>query len=159
MKNLVITFLAVCLAVSLTFIYKIESKKPLRQFPTTWLHENQEIENPLFLILYFSIQNCKECLGMIEILNQLNAPFVVYGIVPPNELKNEQELRRNTGAAFRLLPYDKFNLYAPIYAPTLMGVSKKGHIHFIIPGLPDQAENLENFIITFYNKAYPLLSY
>ena len=159
MKNLIILFLSVCLVVSLTFIYKIERKKPLQHFPATGFHEHQEIENPLYLVLYFSIQNCKDCLGMIEVLNGLTAPFIVYGIVPPNELKNEQELRRITGATFKLLPYDNFRLYTPIFAPTLIGVSQKGRIHFIIPGIPDQKNNLEHFIITFYNKAYPLLLY
>ena len=96
---------------------------------------------------------------MIEVLNGLTAPFIVYGIVPPDELMNDQELRRLTGAAFNLLPWDKFKSYAPIYAPTLMGVSQKRRILFIIPGIPDQIEYLEHFLIKFYNKAYPVLMY
>lgn len=159
MKNYFIIFLVVCLLVSISFIYKLGSQKPLQHFPITDLPQNQtqNIENPLYLVLFFSVQNCKDCMGGIEILNDLKAPFVVYGLVPPDELKNETHLRSITGAKFKILPGSKFKRFSPIYAPTLYGVSQKGCILFVLPGIPNQKDYLENFLNTLYNKAYPVL--
>ncbi len=98
-------------------------------------------------------------MGSIGVLNQLRAPFIVYGIVPGNELEKESELRSVTGAAFELMSAKRFQKYAPLYAPTLIGISRKGRIHFILPGVPNQIKYLESFLNTFYNKAYEVLMY
>ena len=158
MKNYIIGFLIICTAVSVSFIYKIERKLPLQHFPIPPTNDSQ-VDNPLYLLLFFSIENCKDCLGVIDVLNRISAPFIVYGIVPGKELKKENQLRKVTGAAFELISAERFKRYAPLYAPTLMGVSQKGRIFFIIPGVPNQKINLENFLINFYNKAYALLLY
>lgn len=157
MKNVIIVFFAVCFAISVSFIYKIQKKQPLQHFPVSNVSQKQKIENPLYLLLFFSSKNCKDCMGAIDTLNHLNAPFVVYGIVPPEELAKERKLREVTGAGFELLPDERFRRYAPLYAPTLMGISKKGRILFILPGVPNQEKHLENFLYTFYSKAYVVL--
>ena len=66
----------------------------------------------------------------IKVLNDLQSPFIVTGIVPGNELEKEKEIRSATGAAFKLIrlndTYKKFN---PHYAPTIFGASDKSGMH------------------------------
>jgi hypothetical protein len=157
MKNYFIVFLVACVAVSISFIYKQGNQKPLHHFPITEFPKMVNIENPLYLVLFFSIQNYKDCLGGIDILNSLKSPYIVYGLVPPDEQKNENHLRGVTGAKFKIFSGEKFKRFAPIYAPTLFGVSQKGRILFVLPGIPNQKEYLQNFLTTIYNKAYPVL--
>jgi thioredoxin-related protein len=159
MKNYVIGFLVVCLIFMGTLIYKISQNNVLEKFPIEQSAEQSISGEPNFYIyIFFSINNCSVCLKSIKVLNELQPPFIVTGIVSENELKNEIEIRSATGATFKLVSlnesYRKFN---PHYAPTIFGVSVKGHILFIIPGVPGQKEYLYNFLVEFYGKSIELL--
>lgn len=158
MKNFIIAFLAVCLLVSISFIYKIEQKQAFDNFPGS--HQDKkvkEVENPLYLYFFFSGSNCMDCLEMIEVLNTLPEQFIVFGVVPGKELKNEAELRARSGASFELQGAKEFKKYSPHYWPTLIGVSKGNRVMFVLPGVPNEKEYLLNFLEEFYKNAYPIL--
>lgn len=157
MKNYVIGTLAVIILVLASIIYKIETS-PRNQFPV--LEETQirgnDVKVPLFLYVFFSKTNCRDCMEVIEVLNDLPPHFVVSGVVPADELKEEKELRRITGAAFPLLNLAKYKKYIPWYAPTIVGVSPKGEILFVLPGVPGGKTYLQNFLDSLYGKLYPV---
>jgi hypothetical protein len=107
MKNYIIGFLVICLLVLVSFVYKHSKKPVLEEFPI----ENRPAENtsnepPLYLFIFFSQHNCHVCMEAIQVLNELQPPFFVTGVVPGEELKNEAELRTNTGAAFHLIRFN-----------------------------------------------------
>jgi len=52
---------------------------------------------------------------------------------------------------------NKFRKYIPQYVPTIIAVSKRKKIMFVLPAVPNENEYFEHFIESFYNKAYPLL--
>jgi hypothetical protein len=158
MKNYIIAFLAVALLVSISFIYKINQKQPFDYFPCCHQDKKiEDVENPLFLYFFFSGTNCMDCLEMIEVLNNLPEQFIVTGVVPDKELKNEIELRAKSSSAFDLIGAKNFKKYSPHYWPTLIGVSKGNRIMFVLPGVPNEKEYLLNFLEEFYKEAYPIL--
>ena len=74
------------------------------------------------------------------------------------KFESEKELRSATGAAFKLIQFnDTYKKFNPHYAPTIFGVSSKGNILFILPGVPGQKEYLYNFLVEFYGKSIELL--
>ncbi len=161
MKNLIIAFLMVCLLVSLSFHYKMfkTSREPVfYDFPVSLLKGDPSIESPVYLLLFFSKTNCKDCLETFDFLDHLGPPFIIAGIVPDTELSKEMEFRNQTGVTFNLIGMKDFKKYAPLYGPSLMGVTGKGRILFLIPGIPGQMKCLKDFLETFYNKAFVLLS-
>jgi hypothetical protein len=156
MKNYIIAILAVCLLVSISFIYKIEQKLPFDNFPGCHQDKKiEDVENPLFLYFFFSGSNCMDCLEIIDVLNTVPEQFIVLGVVPDKELKNEAELRARSGASFDLIGAKNFKKYSPHYWPTLMGISKGNRVMFVLPGVPNEKEYLVNFLEEFYKKAYP----
>jgi hypothetical protein len=160
MKNYIIVFLIVCLLVSLSFHYKnfkISNNAVLHEFPISMLSKNPNIEYPVYLFLFFSKSNCRDCLDTFAFLNRLGPPFIVVGVAPDEELANEAELRNQTGVTFKILGLNKYKKYAPLYGPSLLGVSGKGRILFLIPGIPGQAQCLKDFQDAFYLKAYRVL--
>jgi hypothetical protein len=159
MKNWVIVLLIVVIFVLLSFLYRKDQEKIYYNFPLNDVTDEEFVENRFYLFLFFSKQNCKPCLEVIEELNRLPEQFQVFGIVPEDELIDEKELREITGARFTLKSAKKFKKFTPIYAPTLIGVSKHNKIFFIIPGVPNEFEYLEQFLNSFYEKAYSLISY
>jgi len=105
-KNYIIGFLGICLIVSLSFVYKSSESPVLGKFPIDKKPaELNSGEPPLYLYVFFSKHSCPVCLEVIQVLNQLPPPFVVTGIVPAKELKNEKDLRLTSGATFQLIPY------------------------------------------------------
>jgi thioredoxin-related protein len=159
LKNYVIGFLVVCLFLMGTIFYKISKTNVLDKFPIEHPAEKNIVGEPYFYIfIFFSMNNCHVCMESIKVLNELQPPFIVTGIVPGNELESEKELRSTTGAAFKLVrlndSYKKFN---PHYTPTIFGVSGKGNILFILPGVPGQKKYLYNFLVEFYGKSIELL--
>jgi hypothetical protein len=158
MKNFVIAFLAVCLLVSISFTYKIAQNQPFDNFPG--FHQDKkarEVENPLYLYFFFSGSNCRDCLELIDVLNTLPEQFIVFGIVPDKELKDEAKFRAMSGASFELQGAKGFKKYAPHYWPALMGISKGNRIMFVLPGVPNEKEYLLNFLEEFYREAYRIL--
>jgi hypothetical protein len=156
MKNYIIGLLAVMIVVLASIMYKNEAS-PRYRFPVL---ENTQAANkdaPLYLYVFFSKSNCPDCLEIIDVLNNLPPYFAVYGIVPENELKDENELRRITKAAFPLMSVSKYRKYVPRYAPTIVGISPPtGDILFILPGVPGEKDYLRTFLDNLYNKIYPI---
>jgi len=158
-KNYIIGVLSLCIVVLLSFMYK-DSKTPLlEKFPVE--NKPAEIssgEPTLYLYIFFSKHNCPSCLEAVQVLNELPPPFVVTGIVPAEELKNETGLRRTTGAAFNLISSkERHKKFTPNYTPAIFGVAGNGKILFVLPGVPGEKKYLYNFLVNFYGKSSDLL--
>lgn len=140
-------------------MYKGSKTPKIDNFPI----ENKPVkdtsgEPPLYLYIFFSRNNCPDCLDVIKVINELPHPFVVTGIVPVNELKNEADLRNTTGATFNLIGFkDAHKSFKPHYTPAIYGVSGSGKILFILPGVPGEKKYLYDFLINFYGKSIELL--
>ncbi len=157
MKNYVIVALAVVILVLASLMYK-NSKTSTPPFP---IHEEaktrgKNVEVPLYIYVYFKKNNCHDCLDVMDVLNTLPPQFVVTGIVPEEELKNEKELRAFTGAAFPLEGLEKYRKHRPWYTPTLIGVSPTGNILFTTPGVPGETAYLATFLDAVYGRMYPI---
>jgi len=153
MKNYIIGTLAVIILVLTSVIYKYETS-PRQRFPVLEEHKKSDVEVPLLLYLFFSKRNCADCFEFIQVLNQLPPQFKVFGIVPEDELKEEQELRYLTGAAFPLMGPAKYKKHIPWYTPTIVGVSPYGDIIFVLPGVPGEKEYLKKFLDSMYSRLY-----
>ncbi len=159
MKNYIIGFLGICLVVSLSFIYKISKTPVLVKFPIgNESAKNTSSEPPLYIYIFFSQHNCPSCLEFIQVLNELPQPFVVTGIVPGEELKNETVLRKTTGAAFNLISIKECHKkFKPHYTPAIFGVTGSGRVLFVLPGVPGEKKYLYDFLVNFYGKSLELL--
>lgn len=157
MKNYVIGTLVVIIVAMASLIYKIETS-PNTKFPISEETEirSRDTQIPLFLYVFFTKKNCRDCMEFIEVLNELPPQYIVTGIVPESELKEETELRSITRAAFPLESLGKYKKYIPWYAPGTVGVSYKGDILFVLPGVPGEKEYLETFLDSLYGKLYPI---
>jgi len=149
--------LLVIILVLTSFIHKSKKANIFSLFPFVESINTEDEETPLYLFYFFSKRNCEPCLEVIEVLNRLPNYFKVVGIIPEIELKEENELRNITGANFELRSVKKYKRFLPQYAPTLIGVSKKKRIFFVLPSVPYEKEYLEQFLLEFFRKAYPLI--
>jgi len=111
----------------------------------------------IYLIFFFSGQNCPPCLEIIDSLNHLGPPCQVIGLVPREELKSASRLRNLLGVKFELFPLEEFSRFRPNYYPSLFGMNKKGDILFILPGLPGGKTYFSTFLKTFLARAEPIL--
>jgi hypothetical protein len=157
MKNYIITILAVCLLISISLLYKGETKRIFKDFPSSNIEKSEEIEGPLHLYLFFSRDNCADCLEVIDVLNTLPEHFLVKGVVPEKELASEDALRKKSGAMFPIIGLNGYRKFSPYYWPTLIGVTKSNKILFVLPGVPNEKKYLEEFLNPFYRRVYPLL--
>ncbi|MCP4214427.1 MAG: hypothetical protein GY765_07205 [bacterium] len=158
MKNYIIAFLVVCLVVMGTFLYKAYLTPVLNGFPLSGAVVEDSGEPPLYLFIFLSRNNCHVCMEAVTVLNMLPKPFVVTGIVPGEELRDEAGFRKTTGATFRLAEFQAmYRRFNPYYSPAIFGVSAKGRVLFVLPGVPEQKEYLYNFLVNFYGKAMELL--
>ncbi|HLP46329.1 MAG TPA: hypothetical protein VK469_10295 [Candidatus Kapabacteria bacterium] len=156
MKNYIIGILGVIILALLSIIYKNEVSSRNR-LPLPIGIKNLNVEKSLILYVFFSKNNCPDCLEIINVLNNLPHHFAVFGIVPENELKEEKELRGITKAAFPLISVSGYRKYVPSYAPAIVGVSPvNGDIFFTLPGVPGEKEYLGNFLESLYVKLYPV---
>ncbi len=158
MRNYVIGLLVVAILVMGSIIYKNETS-PRNRFPA--LEEGivgnaGDVEVPLFLYVFFHKKNCHDCLEIIEVLNNLPPQFIVIGLVPESELKDEKELRQVIGAAFPLISAVKYKKFIPFYTPTIIGVSPERDILFILPGVPGESAYLKTFLDSLYAKLHPI---
>ena len=99
----------------------------------------------------------RDCLEIIDSLNTFETPFKVIGVVPDNELKNKMELRSQTGVEFQLINTNKYKRYITPYTPSVIGVSRRGRIFFILPAVPKIKEFFEFYLDAFYQKTLPYL--
>ncbi len=156
MKNSIIGLLAVIILVLVSMQYKGARQPIYRNFP----RDNKEVKNSdalLSLYVFFTKNNCRDCMEIIEVLNRLPAQYSVIGVVPQAELEEEPLLRKTTGATFPLISVDNYKKYIPPYAPSILGVSGKGDIYFLLPAVPNEKKHLEEFLNTFYLKAFSSL--
>jgi hypothetical protein len=152
-KNYIIALLAVVILFLGSIIYKQQNMMVWHHFPIPENIKSKSADKPIYLFLFFSKNDCLPCLvEMVEILDTLPLEFCAAGIAPGDELKNEPELRRLTGASFPLYSYQKYKKYLPWHTPTLFGVSPSGKIIFVIPGIQGQKFNLRNFLNSIYGK-------
>jgi hypothetical protein len=156
MKNYIIGTLGVIILVLCSILYKSEMTR--NRFPVVLNAEarNDGVDVHLFLHVFFKKKNCPDCMEIIDVLNHLPPQFVVTGIVPQDELKDEKGFRRITGAAFPLISAKKYKRYIPLYSPAIIGVSPDGDILFVLPGVPGEKAYLEKFLDSLYNKLYPI---
>jgi len=159
MKNYVIAFLAICVVVALSFMFKNFHNPILDEFPMGHTLKTGNNEEPrLFLFIFFSRHNCPTCLEAIEVLNELPPQFVVTGIVPGEELEDETDVRNTTGATFKLTGMKRvYNRFMPHYTPTIYGVNRTGKILFVFPGATGAKAYLYDFLTNFYGKCIDLL--
>ena len=76
-----------------TLLYRLSTTTVLDKFPIENPAEKNIVGEPNFYIfIFFSMNNCHVCMESIKVLNKLQSPFIVTGIVPENELENEKEL-------------------------------------------------------------------
>jgi hypothetical protein len=156
MKNYIIGALLVIILILSSIIYKNEVS-PRCKFPVPEQSHRTDVKVPLFLYVFFSKNNCTDCLEIIEVLNRLPSHFIVTGFVPRSQLANEKEVRGITGAAFPLRSAVNYKKYIPWYTPTIIGVSPVGDILFELPGVPGEKEYLVRFLNSLYEKVYPIL--
>jgi hypothetical protein len=152
MKNYALGLLIVFIIVLSSLLYKEKIKQVsiYGDFPVVETKSSETVHFHLYV--FFSKRNCFDCLGYIRELNHLPPEIAVFGIVPENELKDEAGLRELTGAAFPLLGNTGFKDFIPLYSPTTIGVSTRGDIFFIMPGVPNEKEYIEKFLLSFYYK-------
>ncbi len=154
MKKIVIALLLAVVLVLGSLLFKTAMGNIYNGFPME--KENlSKHEVPLYLYIFFSKNSCRDCLEVIGVLNELPAQFKVIGVVPGDELKEEDLIRRLTGSKFPLLGGDNYRKFAPPYSPSIVGLSKKGTINFVLPAVPGEKEYLAKFLTTFYRKVLP----
>lgn len=156
MKKYFITSGIILVLLAVSFIYKATlSNNIFKDFPYDIAEENTGQEKKFLIFLFFNKNTCKSCLEVIKVLNELPEFFKVYGVVPGSELKNEMELRTQTGASFDLLRIKNFRKYRPFYLPSLIGVFER-KIYFLIPSASGTKDNFYNLLMAFYYAATPL---
>ncbi|MCX6579972.1 MAG: hypothetical protein NT166_07275 [Candidatus Aminicenantes bacterium] len=157
MKNYLIGILMVAILFLGSLVYKEQNTEVCKHFPVPEGLKKKSAEKiPLYLFLFFSKNDCTPCLQeLVGLLNKLPSQFCSAGIVPEEELKNESELMRLTGASFPLYSFREYKKYLPWKTPTLFGVSPSGKIIFVFPGILGQGAYLENVIKSIYRKLSP----
>jgi len=152
MKNYIIGLLLIIIIALTSLLYREKKEKVniYEGFPVVETKTGKHIH--MHLYVFFSKKNCLDCLGYIAELNQLPPEIGVFGAVPEGELKDEAGLRELTGAAFPLFSNSRFRDFIPLYSPATIGVSTRGDIFFVMPGVPDEKEYIENFLLSFYYK-------
>jgi hypothetical protein len=140
-----------------SIIYRQGVTPIMVDFPIERLRQRPAGDARLSLILFFSMNNCRSCLKVIDFLNKPYERVQVAGIVPEQEMQFINEIRLTTGADFPIYSLKKWKRYDPIYAPTLYGVGPDGNIYFILPCVGLEESYLPSFLSEFIRKANYLL--
>lgn len=151
MRKYFVAAVVVLILLIVSFIYKsYQAVNIFKNFPFEIEDKNRnQEEKKLLLFLFFNKSTCKSCLEVIDVLNGLPNFFKVYGVVPDPELKNEMDIRGQTGVTFDLLSIKNFKKYKPFYIPTLVGVFGR-KIYFVIPVVPGAKDNIYELVMAFY---------
>lgn len=158
MKNYFIVLLIVVNLFFLSYLYKIGKQNIFNEFPAE-LELNQK-EPTLYLFLFFSVNNCRPCLEIIDVLNDLPSQFHVTGVIPEKEYRSSHSLnliKTDIGVEFEIIMANKFKNYIPHYSPTLFAVTKEKKILFVLPAVPEEKEFLKLFLNSFYKRGYPII--
>jgi hypothetical protein len=155
MKKYVIGAVAVCFLYLISLLYKDYITPKLRYFPLKQI-ENAETNDSSNILLYvfLSARNCRECLDIIDELNEIShhKSFHVLGIVPDKELENEKIVRLSTGAKFPFIPQSRYKRYVPVCTPAVVGVNTKAELLFILPGVRDGNLYIKDFLLSLLKK-------
>lgn len=160
MNKYIMALLGVIILVLSSYLYKESRERILADFPMPAPEEG--VTGPqdvpvIHLFLFFNSENCRDCLSVVDVLNELPSYFRVMGLVPQRDFKNHKRIRDITRAKFDLRCYDPFKRYLPHYAPTLFGINKNGKVLFVLPAVPGESSYLPVFLDGFYRRAYQLL--
>jgi hypothetical protein len=152
-KNFLIIGLSGMLLISISFAYKYYNLNIFSIFPLDSKTAHPSESPPLYLFLYFHSHDCPQCLKIIETLNNLPPHFIIKGIVPKDEIKDKEIIKKRLGANFDIEPATKYKKFVPLISPCLIGVTKSKAVIFIIPALPEQDKYLLDFLeSTYYNR-------
>lgn len=155
MKQYIIGTLGVLVLFLGSVIYKQQNTLVCQHFPIPDTLKRKSVDVPIYLFLFFSKDNCMPCLiEIVDVLNTLPLQFRTAGIAPVEEMKDEPELRRLTGASFPLYSSQAYKKYLPWHTPTLFGVSPSGKIIFVLPGIQDQVAYLKKILASIYGTLY-----
>lgn len=160
-QYLLIGLLGVVILFLGSVVYKQHRMGVFQHFPIPGNVKNKtnDAQPQLYLFLFFSKNDCIPCLEEIsEVLDSMSSQFIIIGIIPDEELKNEEELRRLTGFTFPFFNYQQFKKYLPWHSPTLLGVTPGGDVIFMFPGITSQKVFLENFLVAAFKKFSPSIN-
>jgi hypothetical protein len=157
MKRLLMVLAGVIILYLSSIIYRKNITPITTHFPTKSLGEETGGGIQLNIVLFFSMNNCRPCLKVIDFLNHPPEGVRVAGIVPEKEMRLVSEIRQTTGAGFPILSFKGWGRYHPNYAPTLFGVGPDGNIYFILPCVGQEDTYLSGYIAEFIRKAGYLL--
>jgi hypothetical protein len=150
--------LGVGLIVAVSFLYR-NSKMPfLSGFPAPGRTPAASSDGVLFLYVFFSKGTCPPCLEFFEVLNRIGDRFPVVGVIPEKDFPEKDLVARATGARFPIESAKNYRRFMPPYNPSLLGVTGKGRILFVVPGVAGEGGYLEAFLAEFKRKARILLS-
>lgn len=112
-------------------------------------------DKKLYLYAFFSKNNCSDCMKSLEVLNGLpTSMFVVKGLVPDHELSDLSSVLEKTHVEFPIEGQSKLPTLLPQYTPTVVGVTRKGTLLCVIPGVPGEQNYIEQFLYSLYYKSY-----
>lgn len=156
MKNYLIATLIAIIIFMGTFIFRIQNTMVLKQFPVPAIEKvNDSTEPTLFLFLFFSKKGCKDCSDkVVRLLNGLTDMFLITGVIPEDELENQQEIRNEKGITFQLHGFGRYRNYLPPKIPTLICVNSSGEVIFIRPVFKEQTKELESLLAKVYGNRY-----
>ncbi len=158
MSKYLFALLGVAVLVLGSFLYKESRSRILTEFPRVADRSGEPQHAPvLHLYLFFNSENCKDCLNLIDVLNDLPPQYSVTGLVPQRDFNNQEGLRVSTGAKFDLKCSDPLRRYLPHYAPTLYGTTGNGKVLFVLPAVPGESSYFMAFLDSFYRRAYQLI--
>lgn len=157
MKNLIIAFLLVIIIFMASIFFKWSHTPAYTGFPVD-KERSRDLDNPLYVYIFFSEKSCKPCLDNIGPLNHLPPGFIVTGVVPDNDMEFEKRLRKSTGASFPFAKGSKFKKFIPSFIPSIVLASKSGKVFAVIPGTAGFKKFSYDYLVQFYEKCYPLLA-
>jgi thioredoxin-related protein len=143
-----------------TVVYRQRNTMVFTQFPVNTEIITVKSDPQLYLFLFFSGNSCSSCINeLVSVLNDLTESFHVVGVIPDHELKNQQALKKKTGALFPLHSSKQYKQYSPTYTPSLICVSSSGNVLFLLPGISGQVKHLEGFLKSVQRKRYSLIDH
>jgi hypothetical protein len=158
MKKTGLLLMGVGLIVAVSFLYKYSKAPFLSGFPAPGRALASSSDGVLFLYVFFSKATCPPCLEFFEVLNRIGDQFPVVGIIPEKDYPEKDLVARTTGARFPIESAKNYRRFMPPYNPSLFGVTGKGRILFVVPGVAGEAGYLEAFLAEFKRKAHILLT-
>ncbi|MCP5051345.1 MAG: hypothetical protein GY940_29535 [bacterium] len=158
MKIVTIVVLLLATGILSFLLYENTRQSIYREFPVKKIDKPMhEAPFVLYLYVFFSVEDYPDRLDIVPELNRLPKHFVVTGVVPDGQLKDEKKLRLKTGVEFPLIVSSKYDRYIPFHTPTIVGSSGEGKILFVFSLIPGEKENIQHFLYRFYQNIYPSL--